>query len=278
MLCADCGLYGKGGVVKVEKRTYRDYWGYYWRVTSRHAISGIFDWDRDLVELVVTKCNPPARAEIIDLGCAGGDQAKQFAQKGYHVTGIDQVPALIQHAKDAFRKENLEGDFEVADFREITYESRYDLCVMFSGTFGFHMPGEDMNILQKIYRALKAGGKAFIDYLPVETYSKRQHTKTWHEIEGGFALAEEWYHVPTSTWRTKHWHIFLDGRLIEAADESGYGANEVLRCYSALEIEHLVENVGFKVLAHLGRQHVGNPDYDMKDDDPRGIVVLEKVK
>lgn len=262
--------------MKVQKLTYREYWGYYWRVTSRHAIPGIFDWDRDLVELIVATCNPPAGADIIDLGCAGGDQAKLLARRGHHVTGIDQVPALIECARDAFRKENLEGHFEVGDFREITYASQYDLCVMLSGTFGFPTSGEDLDLLKRIHRALRPGGRAFIDYLPIETYCKVQHSKTWHEIEGGFALAEEWYHVPTSTWRTRHWHIFKDGRLIEAADENGHGANEIIRCYSAPEMEALCEAAGFQVLAHLSRKHVGKIDYQPKDDDPRGIVVLQK--
>jgi 2-polyprenyl-3-methyl-5-hydroxy-6-metoxy-1,4-benzoquinol methylase len=112
--------------MKVQKLTYREYWGYYWRVTDRHAIPGIFDWDKDLVDLIVSTCRPRDGADIVDLGCAGGDQAKLLAAKGYQVTGIDQVPDLIEYARDAFRRENLEGHFQVGDIRQIDFENCFD--------------------------------------------------------------------------------------------------------------------------------------------------------
>ena len=40
--------------------------------------------------------------KILDLGCGGGDQAKVFAGKGYHVTGIDITANLIEFAKSRF--------------------------------------------------------------------------------------------------------------------------------------------------------------------------------
>lgn len=208
----------------VQKLSYCEYWGYYWRVTSRHQIPGIFEWDKNLVNLIMDKCGIPPNAEILDLGCAGGDQARLFAQKDCRITGIDQVPNLIDYAKNVFKKEGLRGDFIVGDFRKIEYSSKFDLCVMLSGTFGFPAENEDRQLLERVHRSLNTDGKAFIDYLPVESYSKRSRSKTWQPIEGGYALSEEWYHVPTSTWRTQHTHILAEGRIIQAAEENGYGA------------------------------------------------------
>lgn len=260
--------------MKVQKLGYREYWGYYWRVESRQRIPGISAWDENLVDLVISRCRPPAGGRILDLGCAGGDQAKLFARKGYDITGVDQVDDLIGFARQTFLREGLKGTFLVRDMRTIEYRDEFDLCVMLSGTFAFSKEGDDRLLLGKIHESLKPGGHAFIDYLPVETYAAKPRAKTWHELEGGYALTEEWFHVPTSTWRTRHVHIFLDGRLIEAADGDDYGANEVLRCYTATEIERLARSAGFGIDAHLCRQHVGDKDYQPGDDEPRGIVVL----
>jgi 2-polyprenyl-3-methyl-5-hydroxy-6-metoxy-1,4-benzoquinol methylase len=77
------------------KLTYQEYWGYYWRVVSRHKIPGIFKWDEDLVNLIEKHCQLPKGASILDLGCAGGDQAKLFSRRGFTVVGIDTVKSLI---------------------------------------------------------------------------------------------------------------------------------------------------------------------------------------
>ncbi len=257
-------------------KTYKEYWGYYWRVISRHQIPGIFQWDRQLVALIREVCKLAPKSKILDLGCGGGDQAKVFAQKGFKVTGIDNVSSLIAFARDAFRKEGLSGKFIEQDMRSIEYQSQFDAVTMLSGTFGFFSESDNLEMLKKIYQVLKQDGSAFIDYLPLERFSKVEHRKTWNQIENGYSLAEEWFDTPTSTYKTKHTHILLDGRIIEGVDEEGYGANEVIRCYSAREIELLAGSVGFKVIGHLTRNHIGNPNYQAKDDEPRGMLVVSK--
>ena len=207
--------------MEVQKLTYKEYWGYYWRITARHRIPGIFEWDQDLVELIETQCSLPPGGKILDLGCAGGDQSKLFSQKGYSVTGIDQVPSLIAFAKETYQQGGLHGQFIVGDMREIDYQAQFDLCVMLSGTFGSPSDDQDRLLLRKIHRSLKHNGHAFIDYLPLEAYCQRQRSRTWHGIEGGYALGEEWFDARTSTYRTRHLHILLEGRIIEAADEDG---------------------------------------------------------
>ena len=263
--------------MKRKVLTYEEYWGYYWRITSRHAIPGIFQWDHDIVELIEKRCELRPGATILDLGCGGGDQAKVFARKGYKVTGIDKVPSLIDYARKLFKGEGLKGEFIVQDMRSVAYNNEFDLCTMLSGTFGLLTERENAKLLVKIHSALKAGGQAFIDYLPIELYSSTRHTRTWHPIENGYALSEEWFDVPTSTYRTRIMHILLDGTILEAADEAGYGANEVIRCYSAKEIELLAESAGFTVTAHLSRKSIGNPDYIPEENEPRRMLILKKA-
>ena len=256
--------------------TYQEYWGYYWRVVSRHKIPGIFEWDQDLVNLIEKQCALKPGASVLDLGCGGGDQVKLFARKGYRVVGIDKVRSLIEFATDVFKKEGLSGEFHTADMREVEYQNEFDLCVMLSGTFGLPAEKENEQLLQKIHRALKPDGQTFIDYLPFESYSRLSHTRSWNTIDGGFSLKEEWFDVPSSTYRSKHIHILMDGKVIKPAEEAGYNADEVIRCYGFREIEDLAKRTGYGVKAHLSKKHIGNPDYIPEASEPRGIVILEK--
>jgi SAM-dependent methyltransferase len=256
--------------------TYQEYWGCYWRVVSRHQIPGIFKWDQDLVDLIEKQCQLPRGASVLDLGCGGGDQAKLFARKGYAVVGIDKVKGLIDFAKAAFRSEGLAGEFYQGDMLDIEYQGRFDLCVMLSGTFGLFSEQENEELLGLIHRALEPNGQAFISYSSLERYSKPSHTRSWDKIDGGFALREEWFNASTSTYHTKNMHVFLDGRIIRAADEKGYGADEIIRCYGAREIELLAEASGFEVKTHLSNKNIGDPGFVPEDGEPRGILVLRK--
>jgi hypothetical protein len=47
--------------MNVIKKNYQEYWGYLWRIEHRHAIPGIFQWDKGLVDLVLSVC--PSRME-----------------------------------------------------------------------------------------------------------------------------------------------------------------------------------------------------------------------
>jgi SAM-dependent methyltransferase len=261
----------------LERQTlsYKEYWGYYWRIAHLHQIPGIFQKIEQIVDLIEKACELKPRAEVLDLGCAGGDQLKVFAKKGYKVTGIDFVPSLIDYARDSFAKESLPGEFIIDDMQNIGYENRFDLIIMLSGVFCYVDDTANKEFLAKIHRALKPGGKVFIDYMPIERYIVSGRKKDWREIEGGYSLSEEWVDVPTSTYRSRHTHIFLDGRIIESAEDGC--ASEILRCYSAREIEALAVAAGFTIAAHLTRNHIGNPAYSPHPEEPRGMIVLKKT-
>lgn len=263
--------------MKTVKKAYEEFWGYYWRVTDRHKIPGIFQWDLNLVDLVEKKCSLPPRAKILDLGCGGGDQAKVFAKKGYRVVGIDKVKSLIEFANKSFREEGLNAEFIVGDMLHIDYDGEFDLCVIFSGTFGFFSDDKNRDLLVSVKRALKTGGHAFISYNSLEYWSCQKHRRSWGHIDGGFSLTEEWFDVPTATYRSTIKHIMMDDQIVEPTNEEEYHANEVIRCYGAHEIERLAESIGFEVSDHLSRKHIDNHDYSPKPDEPCGIILLRKI-
>lgn len=263
--------------MEILNKTYEEFWGYYWRVTSRHRIPGIFKWDQDLVGLIEKECELEKGNSILDLGCGGGDQAKLFAKKGYRVTGIDKVPSLVEYAIDAFKQDDLDGEFYTADMRDISYHEQFNLCVILSGTFGLLKEEENELLLQNIHRTLKPDGQAVLSYSSLEHNSKLPPTRNWYPIEGGFSLREEWFEVTTSTYRTRNSLILDEGKIIREPERADYNSNEVIRCYGCKEIENLVERNGYEVKAHLSNKQIGNTDYIPETNEPRGLIFLKKV-
>lgn len=262
-------------MLRVVEKTWNDFWATYWRLEHRHSIPGIFEWDCRLVNFIEHVCELTPGQRVLDLGCGGGDQAKVFAQKGYDIVGIDIAPSLVEFAQRQFKKERLQGTFIVGDMRDINYDAEFDVCVLLSGTFGFFGDVEDQKLLQSIYRALKPGGKVFIMFLSTDRLGKR--TRSWREIEDGWELSESWFDAETSTAQSRIWIIRKDGTIIRPRQESGYHANEVIRCYTVPEMRAMLATAGLRYLASFSNKDFTGPPQPPEPDAFRNIVVAARL-
>ncbi len=260
--------------MRVEEKSWNEFWAAYWRIERRHQIPGIFEWDCQLVDFIEQTCQLAPGARLLDLGCGGGDQAKLFARKGYAVVGIDLAPALIEFANRQFAKENLRGTFIVGDMRAIDYAAEFDACLILSGTFGFFGDVGDQKLLCVIARALKPRGKVFIMFVPPSRAGQR--AKTWSETENGWQLTETWFDVETSSYRSRPLVIRKDGVVVRPKPESGYHADEAIRCYSIPELQTMIAQAGLNYLASYSSDDLSLPPKPLPADAARNIVMAER--
>jgi len=261
-------------MLKVLEKTWDEFWATHWRIDDRHSIPGIFEWDRQLVNFIENVCQLSPGQRILDLGCGGGDQAKVFAQKGYEVVGVDIAPSLIKFAQQQFQKEGLGGTFMIGDMRSIDYDAEFDACVLLSGTFGFFGDVEDQKLLRSICRAIKLGGKAFIMFLSANRLNK--HSTSWSEKKDGWELNESWFDTETSTYRSRIFIIRKNGTLLRPKAESGYHANEVVRCYTIPEMREMLSKAGLRYVASYSDDDLSVPPQPPVPEAVRNIVVAER--
>lgn len=261
-------------MLNISEKTWNEFWAYHWRVTELHAIPGISEWDKKLVNFIEQTLEMKPGMEILDLGCGGGDQAKVFAQKGYRVTGVDIAPSLVEYARNQFRENGLEGEFLVGDMREINYESRFDTALILSGSFGFFGDEADQDILRRMTRALKPGGKVFIMYKSANAPDK--HVRSWKENEDGWQFFEHWFDMETSTYYSNIFIIRKDGTLIQPALEKGYHAHESIRCYTVPEMKAMFRRAGLEYLAGYSDQKLSLPPETLSPGDVRCIATGKK--
>lgn len=101
----------------------------------------------------------------------------------------------------------------------------------------------------------------FANYLPAESMSRQETRRSWNRIDGGYSLSEIWYDSPTGTYRSNHTHIMDTGDVIVPANEQGYHANEVIRCYSRQEMNGILVAAGYEPVDWFTRKHIDEPDY-----------------
>ena len=96
----------------------------------------------------------PADARLLDLGCGGGQDAGDLAQRGYRVEGLDRSRALLS----AGRRRYCSLPLVRADLRELPFQA-----MSFNGLWAaaslIHLPKPDARrILTDLYRLVRPGG------------------------------------------------------------------------------------------------------------------------
>jgi len=98
-------------------------------------------------------------SRVLDVGCGPGRHARALAARGVDVVGLDISERFIAIARDGAPPG---ATFVRADARTMAYEAEFDVVIsLCQGAFGL-VPGEDGEVLGRIVRALRPGGRAAV--------------------------------------------------------------------------------------------------------------------
>jgi len=118
---------------------------------------------QEFVENLLTYLQPQPGCSMLDIACGEGRFAKQLAEHGYDVTGIDISIESIETAQE-FETDNLH--FFTQDMRMPFYINYFDYAFNFFTSFGYFAHDRDHQLAAKSFAAaLKKDGILVIDYM-----------------------------------------------------------------------------------------------------------------
>ena len=121
---------------------------------------------QEFIEHLLQYLQPIPGSRMLDIACGEGRFAKQLAEHGFDVTGIDISHPAIETAK-AFEADNLQ--FFVQDMRMPFYINYFDYAFNFFTSFGYFAHNRDHALAARSFAAsLKPNGILVIDYLNFE--------------------------------------------------------------------------------------------------------------
>jgi ubiquinone/menaquinone biosynthesis C-methylase UbiE len=95
---------------------------------------------------------------LLDVACGPGLVVCAFAKVVKHATGIDLVPAMIEHAKGLQREKKLTNvTWQVGDIRPLPYPDASFSVV--ASRYAFHHFLDPLLVMQEMKRVCKPGGK-----------------------------------------------------------------------------------------------------------------------
>lgn len=147
------------------------------------------------VEFIVNTLKLTGKERILDLACGFGRHSLALARRGYEVVGVDITKAYIEDAAKVAMQENLNAIFINSDIRTIDFKNEFDVVLnLADGAIGYlENDRENLKIFDVISRALKPGGKHFMDVCNAEHADFYFPKCNWECGENSIALSQfEW--------------------------------------------------------------------------------------
>jgi SAM-dependent methyltransferase len=202
---------------------------------------------------------------ILDLACGYGRHCLSFARKGFEVVGIDLTRDYIEDARNTAKEESLTVQFLCSDIRDIRYENEFDVVLnLADGAIGYlEDDSENLKIFDVISRALKPGGKHFMDVCNAEHAEHYFPKSNWETGDNAIALSKFEWDPQKRIMLFGGWDIPYDKPAKKP--EILYG--DPIRLYSIIELEDIFHQRNMAVRTTFS-------DYNGKKASPNGIQLM----
>ncbi|MEC5425913.1 class I SAM-dependent methyltransferase [Virgibacillus sp. C22-A2] len=198
---------------------------------------------------------------LLDLCCGNGRHSRWFAKQGFHVTGVDLSPTLLNEAQNKECAKDIH--YVRSDMRELNYKDDFDIVVNLFTSFGYFKEDEqNKKVLANAYQALKTNGYFVFDYLN-PSFLENHLIPFSKDVIDDLSILQ--YRMIINNTVVKKIKVEDNGALREY--------EERVKLYERQKLDAMLEEVGFTILYTFG-------DYDCsryeRNDSSRLIYVCQK--
>jgi SAM-dependent methyltransferase len=205
-------------------------------------------------------------ARILDLACGAGQHAVELATRGYDLVGFDLSQSQLDWAGGLAQERNQRLQFTYGDMRELSYNESFDAVYSWNTSFGFFEEEKNVDVAQRVFRALRPGGRFLLDVINRDFVVAQQPGQTWFEGDGCVCIDDVSIDFITSRMKVKRTLMLTNGKNREC--------NYSVRIYGLHELGKMLHDVGFKVLNVSGRPEM--PGVFFGSTSPRIIILAAK--
>lgn len=185
-------------------------------------------------------------ARVLDTVCGNGRHAVALAKMGYDVTGADLSEVQIDRARGAAADAGVDVHFAVSDMRELTFDGEFDAAINVFTSFGYFEDQEDdRRALRAFRRALRPGGRFFIDYINFVGLVPRFAPQNFVRGDEDTLLLVD-----------HRWDLLAGGMrdtwTLRERDGTERTYESLVRMYMPYELRRELEAAGFHVLKSFG--------------------------
>ena len=216
----------------------------------------------EVVQFLIDELEMSKPMSILDVGCRYGRYSIKLAERGHHVTGLDNVEGFLNQARQNAQEMNLKVNFLNKDMRCIEYNGEFDRAmVMFTG-FGNYTDDQNLEVLKNVSKSLDNSGLFCLD-----TFSRDAFLKDflpYFVLEKNEDLLIDRNNFDPKTGR------LINNRII-IRDGKRKDTPSVIRLYYYNEIERLLHEAGMVI-----EKIFGGWDKSPFTKDSKGMKIIAK--
>lgn len=126
------------------------------------------------VDFIIKSVGLKKTDRILDLACGHGRHSIELAKRGYgNITALDYSETFIDKAAADAANEGVDVDFVHGDMKALTYFDEFDVVITVFTTLGYFDDNTNKDVLKQINKALKPGGRFWMDNVRAESVDKR---------------------------------------------------------------------------------------------------------
>lgn len=200
---------------------------------------------------------------VLDLCCGGGRHMAHLIKTTRHVTGLDYSPHLLEIARQTVGPEIplIRGDMRALPFVE-----EFDVVMNYFTSFGyFHEQAENQQVMHEMVKALKPGGRLFVDYMNKDHAIQNLQSKTQRVAEG--------FNIIERRWIEKDESRINKVTIISQGDDEIKHSGESVQLYTESEFISMFEEAGITIDSVFGNY----TEAGISPDLPRMIVTGRKA-
>ena len=203
------------------------------------------------VDFLIQTLGLQGNERILDLACGYGRHSLEFAKRGYQVVGVDITKEYVEDANKEAGAAGLPAHFYQKDIRQVDYNEEFDVVInMADGAIGYlENDEENVKIFDVVSRALKPGGKHFMDIMSADYADAHFPCNLWEAGDISLTLSRfEW---------DKESKVMLYGQndfsYGNPLAKPNFAAGDPIRLFHAQEIKDLLSARGMDVVKIFGK-------------------------
>ncbi len=159
-------------------------------------------------------------ATILDLGCGPGLYTMRLSQKGHYVTGIDFSENSIAYAKNEAFLQQQNINYLYDNYLYLNDKEMYDAIIMIYYDFGVLSVENQRLLLDRVYQALKPGGRFIFDVLSHNHHQGNPESTSWVYVEKDGFFREEPYLNLESFYRYDELNLVCTQNIVISEQEN----------------------------------------------------------
>ncbi|WP_033956974.1 class I SAM-dependent methyltransferase [Psychroserpens jangbogonensis] len=192
-------------------------------------------------------------ARILELCCGTGRLTIPIAKDGYDISGVDNMPSMLEQAKTKASEGGLDVEFIEADIRTLNLPEKFDLIfIPFNSIHHLYKNDDLFKAFKAVNNHLKDGGLFLLDcFNPniqfiVEGEKEQKEIAKYTTNDGRDILIKQIMRYENKTQINRiEWQYYINGKFDSIQ-------NLDMRLYFPQELDSYLEWNGFNIINKFG--------------------------